>query len=169
MCQCQCHHPPPAGRWHKEVQCQLSVSCVLSTSINLYQLVSSWSWLSSQSHQKSPFECLFKKNGFLAVAYSDLGLELTSSSLRQNISWACFSATCSLHCINPQALIRTTSWNQQKSQRTSFWNLQKNSPKLIDSSVRSKKKLSFKHFKALQLLLQFLVWNEQATLSSLIV
>ena len=40
---------------------------------------------------------------------SDLGLEFTTSSLRQNSSWACFSATCSLPCINPQALIRIIS------------------------------------------------------------
>ena len=48
--------------------------------------------------KKSLFKWLFKKNGFLAVSGSELGLELTTSSLRQNSSWACFITLC---CINP--------------------------------------------------------------------
>ena len=48
---------------------------------------------------------------WLSLAVTDRGLELTTSSLRQNISWACFSlsATCSLPCINPHSSICTVS------------------------------------------------------------
>ena len=53
-----------------------------------------------------------------------LELELTTSSLRQDSSWACFSTSVSLPCINPQALIRTISWNQRKSRWTCIWTKQ---------------------------------------------
>ena len=57
------------------------------------------------------FQWLLKKNDVLAVSGSDLGLELTTSSLRENSSGslACFSSTCSFPCINSQALIHSGS------------------------------------------------------------
>ena len=79
------------------------------------------------------FEWIFTKNGVLAVSGLDLGLELTTSFLRQNSSWACFSSTCSLPCIQPQALICTVSWNRRKSLRTYAWTQQDFSSQLTGS------------------------------------
>ena len=88
--------------------------------VNLYQVVCFFNVSKSRL-----FEWLFKKNGCLAVSGSDLGSELTTSSLRQDSSWGCFSTSVSLPCINPQAqleaLICTISWNQQKSRWTCVW------------------------------------------------
>ena len=89
----------PVSTQHQQVQ----------TSINLNQYQAGFLFLNlKMSNLKSRlFEWLFKKNGFLAVSGSDLGFELTvraTSSLRQKSSRPCFSATCSLPCINPQAL-----------------------------------------------------------------
>ena len=66
-----------------------------------YQLASSCLSKVIKSHL---FEWLFKKNnGFLAVSGTDQGLELTTSTLRQNSSWACIYATFCLPCINFRA------------------------------------------------------------------
>ena len=111
---------PPSTCW-APVQCQLSVNQYQLVS-SLYQPVSSWQAL--QSDKSHLFKWLFEKNGFLAVSGSNLGLELVTSSLRQNSSWTCVSTSFSLPCINFQALIRTISWNRWKAIRTCLWTRQ---------------------------------------------
>ena len=85
--------------------------------ILLYQA----SWPTLQSDKSHLFKWLFepRKNGFLAFSgsWSDLGLELVTSSLRQNSSWTCVSTSFSLPCINFQALILTISCNRWKAIR----------------------------------------------------
>ena len=61
---------------------------LVSTGVNLVSR--SIKLVISSNFQKSPFRVTLQKNGILAVSDSDLGLELTTSSLRQNSSWACF-------------------------------------------------------------------------------
>ena len=108
---------PPTTSWAPS-QCQPSV--------NQYQLVSSWyrlvsSWQTLQSDKSYLFKWLFKKNEFLAVSGSDLGLELWTSSLVQTSSWTCLSTSVYLPCINSQAPISTISWNQWKSCWSCLW------------------------------------------------
>ena len=130
MCQCQCYHPPFAGR-RRSTQCQpwSNFDTRWYSSIKLAD--SSKSRVGQKKWQKSPFsdkshlfKWLFEKNGFLAVSGSNLGLELVTSSLRQNSSWTCVSTSFSLPCINFQALIRTISWNRWKAIRTCLWTRQ---------------------------------------------
>ena len=103
VCQCQCHYPPPAVA---PVQ-----SSPVSTSINYNQLVSTCIILSASSKFKEP-KVSFSSTSWWKRAFgcilpgSDIGLELTTSSLRQNSSWACFGTSFSLPCINPQDLKR---------------------------------------------------------------
>ena len=88
---------------------QPSVNSV-STSINKYQLISSCLPVQSVKSHCHSFESLFKKNGVLAISGSDLGWawELTTSSMRQNSSWACFSISLSLPCM--KLAPPTTKW-----------------------------------------------------------
>ena len=120
----------------KVVQCQVTDNSV-STSIKL--LSTSTKLAVSSKCQKSespwPFQVTFQEKWLLAVSGTDLGLELTTSSLRQpwNSSLACFSAisckllqVCKLAWINPQALFLTVTvsgfwW---KSQLTCVWTSQ---------------------------------------------
>ena len=91
---------PPTTSWAPAQTSPVSTQYQqVSTGVNKYQV--GCLFKVPKSHI---FEWLFKKNGILAVSGSDLGLVLTTSSLRQNSSWACFSSTCSLPCINPLTL-----------------------------------------------------------------
>ena len=55
-----------------------------------------------------------KKNGSLTVCSADLGSDKLSEA-ESSSSWLCLRTSFSLPCINPQALIRTVSWNRWKS------------------------------------------------------
>ena len=97
----------------------------VSTSI---KLVSTYIKLATlQSDKSHLFKWLFKKNGFLAVSGSDLGIELLTSSLRMNSSWSLGVLDLSQYirpsmpCIKSQAIIRTISWNRWKCSLSCLW------------------------------------------------
>ena len=76
--------PPQTTCWTPEQSHKVSTQChLVLTSMNS---VSSWLSVPKFQMTKDLVKCLFKKNGFLAVCGSDQGSELTTNSLRQELS-----------------------------------------------------------------------------------